>query len=178
MTTSVLTKFLQTHGITIVCCGEKGSMNFGFDGAVKEPDRERFKKIFTTMAALLELMPSEEELKITLRTESLLLRKNAELYVGVVAVKGHPIVKSIQRMVRQAFRKLGAPLPMQRRPPTTPPVVPAAPVVPVAPESTAVPEESSTAGVPESISSAPTAPLDVTRLPPDEDGGGEAPPAS
>jgi hypothetical protein len=156
MTTSILTKLTKADGVTAACCGDPGVLSFSFDSAVLEDERAQFKKIFQTMVDLINLMPNEDELKITLNSQSLVLRRNQGTYVGVVAVKSHPVVKSLQRMVRSAFKKLGAPIrPSRPRP------VP----VPVA--------------VPQALSVVPTRPLDVTPpAPPPKEDDDSGPPSA
>ena len=133
MTTSILTKLTKTDGVSAACCGDPGALSFSFDLGVPEDERAQFKKIFQTMVDLLNLMPNEDELKIGLTAQSLVLRRNQGIYVGVVAVKSHPVVKSLQRMVRRAFKKQGAPLPVSRPKTKAPAPVAVPPVLTVVP---------------------------------------------
>jgi len=151
MITPVLTKLIEADGITAACGGERGAFEFGFSSAVLPTERDQIKEIFAAMLRLLDTLPEgQEELKITLATQSLLLRQSRGTYVGVVAVKGHPVIKSLQRTVRRAFAKLGAPLRQVR------------------PRSKPVP-----AGVPTTADTAPTRPLTLVPDPPltDDDNG-------
>jgi hypothetical protein len=168
MTPSILTTLTKVAGVTAACCGDPAAFSFSFDSAVLDDERAQFQKIFRTMVELLKLMPNEEELKITLNAQSLVLRRNKGIYVGVVAIKSHPVVKSLQRMVRSAFRKQGVPLPTARKKP----VVASAPMPPAL------------VAVPDPTSIAPTVPITVTppadppTPPPEEDDNKGWPPSS
>lgn len=132
---SSLTKFTQADGIQAACGGPRSALDFSFTLGTVEEEQERYKNIFAKMIELIALVPDQDELKITLDSQSLLLRRSEGIYIGIVATKGHPIVKSLQRMVRRAFRSMGA-----RSPSTRPRPV----------------------GVPTAAPNAPTAPLDVS----------------
>lgn len=111
---TVLTRFINMDGITAVCGGTPNALDFAFCSQMSEEDRDRYKKTFMHMVNLLTLHPDQDEIKLTLGNQSVLLRQSETTYVGVIAVKGHPIVKSLQRMVRQAFKKFGARVPDSR----------------------------------------------------------------
>jgi len=133
MTTSILTTLTKADGITAACCGDPAALSFSYASDVSDSDRVQFKQVFEAMIHLLNLMPDEDELKITVNAQSLVLRRNKGVYVGVVAVKSHPVVKSLARMMRQAFRKQGAPLPEKRRRTNRPPTPQAPSVAPARP---------------------------------------------
>jgi len=164
MTTSILTTLTKVDGVTAACCGDPAAFSFSFDSDVLDDDRTQFKRIFYTMVELLKLMPDEDELKIALNVRSLVLRRHRGTYVGVVAIKSHPVVKSLQRMMRAAFRKQGVPLPTVRRK-LLPASVPKATV----------------SAVPEPVPTAPTGPIGVPSpadpLPPADDDKGWPPPS-
>lgn len=145
---STLNKFTQADGIQAACGGPRSALDFSFSLSISEEERERYKSIFNKMIELIALVPEQDELKITLDSQSLLLRRSDGVYIGVVATKGHPIVKSLQRMVRRAFKKMGVRAPSTR------------------PRSDAVPQATSTA---------PTAPLDVPSPSPHGTTGGNDP---
>lgn len=148
---SSLTKFTQADGIEAACGGPRAALDFSFSLHTTEEEREQYKGVFQKMIELLALVPEQDELKITLDSKSLLLRRHSGLYIGVVAIKGHPVVKSLQRMVRRAFKKMGA-----------------TDITPATPKPKPEPRTLGgyrSDGVPDPVSSAPTRPLEVPQDP-------------
>ena len=129
---SSLTKFTQADGIQAACGGPRNALDFSFKMGTAPDERNRYELIFAKMIELIALVPEQDELKITLDSQSLLLRRSDGIYIGVVATKGHPIVKSLQRMVRRAFKNMGARAPTSRpRPVGVPTAAPTAPTAPL-----------------------------------------------
>jgi len=119
MSVAVLNKFTQTEGIAVACTGQYRTLIFGYSAGTSEEDQQRWEKVFTTAQELLVLLgPEETELKISLGAETLILRENNGTYLGVIAAKGHPVVKSLQRMIRRGFKRLGAPIMKSARSPS------------------------------------------------------------
>ncbi len=54
---------------------------------------------------------SSNEITVQLKNHTVFIIKSGEAYIGVVTRKADPIMKSLKRMVRVAFRRLGAPVP-------------------------------------------------------------------
>jgi hypothetical protein len=131
---SVLNKFTEADGIEAACGGTRNALDFSFTVGSPDEVRRRYKEIFIKMVEILEIEEGQNEFKATLDAKSLLLRRSGTTYVGVIAIKGHPVVKSLQRMVRKTFRKLGARVPETKS--RTPAAAQLRPAVPT-PTSTA-----------------------------------------
>lgn len=124
---AVLSKFIQADGIEAACGGPRSALDYAFDSTLGEEERQVYRQIFEKMIELLDLIPQQDELKITLDNQSLLLRQNGDVFVAVVAKKGHSVVKSLQRMVRRTFKVLGAPIDKKPEKSSPPPLVPPTP---------------------------------------------------
>lgn len=107
-----ISKIIQAPGILAASCGQRGSQEFVFAKDVPQEDRDRLQGMINHLCEALEASPlrQEDEIKAVLSGETVMVRRNADMHVGVVVTKGHPVVKSLQRMVRKAFRDLDAPL--------------------------------------------------------------------
>jgi hypothetical protein len=107
----VIRKLIDTPGILAACGGHAGAFDFAFSDSIPEVDKDRWQGVFGHLRECLEAAPSgHDEIKLVLDHQSIVLRRNGGIYVGVAVEKGHVIVKSMQRMVRAAFKKMGAPL--------------------------------------------------------------------
>lgn len=138
----VIDKFIENDGILAACAGQRGVLEFAYPSTTVTADRERWGAMFAHLITLLDLIP-DDEIKVVVNEHTLVFRRQDVTYVGVVVIKGHPVVKSVQRMVRALFRKLGSPVPSPRdaraarirqenaAAPAAPPVAPStAPVTP------------------------------------------------
>jgi len=108
---SVLQRLIDTPGIMVACGGPKSVLDFAFPSTTTQEQQEQWKGIFLNLVAILELERNEEEIKLILNDSSIVLRRSGETYVGLVAYKGHPVIKSLQRMLRNSFRHFGVPVP-------------------------------------------------------------------
>jgi hypothetical protein len=112
---SVLNSLVDAPGIMAACGGEKGSIIFVFGENVPPSDSAKWREIFMNLQTILDLAREEEDVKLVLGNYSIVLRRNQSVYVGVIAMKGHSVIKSLQRMVRRAFKHFGAPVHDGRR---------------------------------------------------------------
>ena len=108
---SRLDKLVQAPGILAASAGTLTSLEYRFSDEAVPVDFERWRQLFSGLAKLLTLRPDDDEARLVLGDYTLLLRFSEGMYVGVVARKGHPVVKSMQRMVRSAFRSFGVAAP-------------------------------------------------------------------
>ena len=106
----VINKFIEKDGILAACAGQQGALEFSFSSSTVAPDREKWKGMFAQLISVLNAAPESDEVKAITGELSLVFRRSGDTYVGVVVIKGHPVVKSVQRMVRAGFRKLGSPV--------------------------------------------------------------------
>lgn len=134
----VLQKLIDTPGLSASCGGQKSALDFAFSDEIVGPDRDQWRGIFLNLVKILDLASDQEEVKLVVGPHSVVVRRNQDTYVGVVAQKGHPVVKSLQRMVRRAFKHLGAPMhPSRPRPaPSVTPTQWSTPTPPPAPDRT------------------------------------------
>lgn len=110
MSTAVLNQFVSAEGVSVACAGDKDLLQCAFDASVPEGAREKWKNAFDHAQKFMQTLEAEDQIKIALHEHTLLLRHNKGVYIGVVAVKGHPVIKSLQRMIRRGFKKMGAPI--------------------------------------------------------------------
>jgi len=130
-----LQRLIQTDGILAAACGSVGgSLEVRAGHIVKD---RNWKGIFAAGFNMLGLHANVSTLKINMGDLSILLEAHEGRKIAVVVVSGHPIVKSLRRMVRRSFRRLvDTPL-------TTPVVSDAAPQTPATrPESGEAPDPS------------------------------------
>lgn len=104
---SRLDKLVQAPGILAASAGNLTSLEYRFSDETDPVNFDRWRQLFAGLAKLLTLRPDDDEARLVLGDCTLLLRFSNGIYVGVVARKGHPVVKSMQRMVRSAFRSFG-----------------------------------------------------------------------
>ena len=124
----VIDKFIETDGILGVCAGQKGALDFAFSPSTTQIDRDKWAKIFNCLVGTMELASNTDEVKVMIGTLSFVFQRRGETYVGVVVPKGHLVVKSLQRMVRGVFKKIGVqPSPVRLLPPSDPPADPPPP---------------------------------------------------
>jgi len=100
---SEITKITETPGIVALIQVKDG------DGVFSEPhvtDNKDWERILREAIGIL-LVSDEDEIKITLDKHTVVAQKSGELLLGVVVVKSHPVVKSLKRMMRRAFRDKG-----------------------------------------------------------------------
>lgn len=101
---SEITKITETPGIVAVLQVKEGDTKF------LEPhvtDNKDWERILREAAGIL-LVSDEDEIKITLDKHTVVAQRSGELVLGIVVVKSHPVVKSLKRMIRRAFREDGA----------------------------------------------------------------------
>lgn len=48
-----------------------------------------------------------DELKVALDKYSVIVMRSGRVTLGVVVIKSHPVVKSLKRMLRRAFKRIG-----------------------------------------------------------------------
>jgi len=120
----VLQSFIDTPGIVAACGGQKGALSFAFSHGVAIDDRDRWSAVFPSLLSLLELIQEERQARVILGQHSVLICRNETAYIGVAIRKGHPVGKSLQRMIRRKFKYLNAPMSefvSPRAPPISPP---------------------------------------------------------
>jgi len=105
----VINRFSNVDGIVAAAGGERSALVFSFHKHSSDVDRARWKDLFNHLVEMLDAEPDEDEMRLVLERATLLLRRGGKVYVGAVVEKGHPAVKSLQRMVRRALKSLGAP---------------------------------------------------------------------
>lgn len=111
---SALQKLIDTPGIVAACGGPKSVLDFAFLSTTtqeQQEQQEQWKGVFLKLVTILDLERNEKEVKLILNDYSIVLRRSGETYVGLVAYKGHPVIKSLQRMLRNSFRHFGVPVP-------------------------------------------------------------------
>lgn len=123
----VINKFADVDGIVAAAGGEKSALVFAFSSHVSDDERARWRDVFNNLVGVLDLVESEDEVRFVLKEHTLLLRRGGDVYVGAVVTKGHPVVKSLQRMVRRSLQRMGAPVVRTDPRPTPPAPVPSAP---------------------------------------------------
>jgi len=134
-----INRLINAHGILGASVGGREQQNFGFSAEVSETDRARWKALIGRMAEAIDASPiKDDEIRVVLAGETVVLRRNDGVYVGIVVVKGHPVVKSMKRMIRSTLKQMGAPIRREEmaRPPAAAPPAPtpaAAPAPPRAP---------------------------------------------
>lgn len=126
-----LHKFSKIDGILVAAGGEKSALTLTFDKSIDATARVRWESILNSLINISALINPRDtnEIRLMLADTTILLRRGGDLYVGAVVVKGHPIVKSLQRMVRNVLKKMGAPV-MRTDPRPTSSLRPAPPVPP------------------------------------------------
>ena len=137
---SALQKLIDTPGIVAACGGPKSVLDFAFLSTTTQEQQEQWKGVFLKLVTILDLERNEKEVKLILNDYSIVLRRSGETYVGVLAHKGHRVIKSLQRMLRNSFRHFGVPVPqapsrqrhlnLVRTPPTPAPSLPDPPLPP------------------------------------------------
>lgn len=125
----VINKFANVEGIVAAAGGERGALVFAFSSYVSDEGRARWKDVFNNLVGVIDLVGDEDEIRLVLKEHTLLLRRGGDVYVAAVVTKGHPVVKSLQRMVRKSIKKLGGRVDPagQIRPPRPAASVPSAP---------------------------------------------------
>lgn len=110
---SVLQKLIDTPGIIAACGGTGPNLQFALPppSAATDDEREQWFGIFRNLVSICEAHKDQEEIKLILKDHSIVLRRSGDTYVGLVAEKGHPVIKSMQRMLRKSFRHFGARVP-------------------------------------------------------------------
>ena len=116
---SALSKLIDAPGLFASCGGPQKALDFAFASDIPDVDRDLWRAVFTNLVSILE-MSGDEEMRLTMGKKSVLIRRSTDTYVGVVAQKGHPVVKSLQRMIRKSFKHFGAPVPSGRTRPKPP----------------------------------------------------------
>jgi hypothetical protein len=69
-----------------------------------EAETKKIHEIFTQALDLLSTS-EEPEVKIMFGDKTLVIQKNEDHVLGIVVCKGHPVVKSLQRMFRKTFSR-------------------------------------------------------------------------
>lgn len=111
---SRLDEIVQAPGILAVTAGKLDSFEYRFSEGAMPADYDRWRQLFAGLARVMLMQSDVNEARLVLQDYTLLLRYSEDVIVGVVALKGHPVVKSMQRMVRSTFRHLGVKPPETR----------------------------------------------------------------
>lgn len=120
---------------------------------VSEGDARRWQPLLAAASHVLDVSHTDE-VKIALEKYSVVAVRSGTVTLGVVVVKSHPVIKSLKRMIRRAFRRLGSTMPEARQHVAVP-----TPSTPTAP----------TNGDPAQFAGTPTRlPADPTTAPPQD----------
>ena len=120
-------KLTETPGIIAAAKTEGGQTEV----KTAEGDARRWAPLLEAARQVLQVA-DDDEVKIALDKYTVVVMRAGGVVLGVVVVKSHPIVKSLKRMLRRAFKRMGATVaaPSQRTPsiktvaPTGPTLVP------------------------------------------------------
>jgi hypothetical protein len=99
---SELQKIAQAPGIM---AASQTTPDEGTRLEVSEGDGRRWAPV---LAAALQVLQSsgEGEIKIALEKQTVVMQRSGDVVIGVVVVKSHPVVKSLKRMIRRAFKRV------------------------------------------------------------------------
>lgn len=100
---SEIQKITDTPGIVAILRSKSGSDEFSQPTVT---DNKEWKQILGDAMRLLSLS-GEDEVKVTLDKHTVVVQRSGDIVLGVVVVKSHPVVKSLKRMIRRAFREEG-----------------------------------------------------------------------
>jgi hypothetical protein len=86
--------------------------------------REHWAQVLLETSRQVLGASGSDEIKITFDKYSVVVMQSGPLTLGVVVVKSHPVVKSLKRMLRRAFKRLGnaVPVPSPKAPTLAVPV--------------------------------------------------------
>jgi len=96
-------KLTEAPGILAAAQTENGAtqLKVGDEG-----DARRWAPVLDAGRQVLDAAGTDE-VKITLDKYSVVLMRSGPVTLGVAVVKSHPAVKSLKRMLRRAFKRLG-----------------------------------------------------------------------
>ena len=129
---SEVDRLIEAPGILAASKTQNGSTVVKADATT---DVRRWQPLLATAEQILTVS-REDEAKIALSNASVVVMRSGDITIGLVVVKSHPVVKSLKRMVRRAFKRLGSPTkaPAPRQPSiTTTPVTPSLGNLPTTP---------------------------------------------
>jgi hypothetical protein len=99
---SEVDRIVDAPGILAACQIEGGDMVV----RVPEGSPSRWSPLLEAGRQVLEASMSDE-VKIALESQTVVLMRSGEVVLGVVVIKSHPVVKSLKRMLRRAFKRIG-----------------------------------------------------------------------
>lgn len=101
-----LTKITSTEGVIGACGGQRGALTFSFRhaSAMSDGERRRWQDLVQGAVALTERAQGHDEIRVVLSEHTILIRRDDDHFAGAIVIKGHPVVKSLQRMVRRVLR--------------------------------------------------------------------------
>jgi hypothetical protein len=113
---SEVDKLTEAPGILAAAKTEDGTTQLKVsDGG----DARRWVSLLDASRQVLGASGSDE-VKITFDKYSVVVMRSGNLVLGVVVVKSHPVVKSLKRMLRRAFKRLGSEVPKPQPPAADP----------------------------------------------------------
>ena len=127
-------KLIETPGIIAAAKTENGQTEV----KVAEGDARRWAPLLDAGRQVLQVA-DDDEVKIALDKYTVVIMRGGEVTISVVVVKSHPIVKSLKRMLRRAFKRMGTTVATpSHRTPHIKAVVPepASPAAPPVPDTT------------------------------------------
>lgn len=102
---SEIDKIIQVPGIIAVCKIENGNE----DIKVSRGDAAHWRPLMKGASDVLHASGSDE-IKIVMAEKTAVIMSSGSVTLGVVVVKSHPVVKSLKRMMRRAFKNFGSPV--------------------------------------------------------------------
>jgi hypothetical protein len=94
-------KLIEAPGIVAAAKHQAGQTEL----RVSEGDAQQWALLLEAARQVLDAS-STDEVKITLDQHTVVLLRSGVVVLGVVVVKPHPVVKSLKRMLRRAFKRM------------------------------------------------------------------------
>ncbi|MCP3677018.1 MAG: hypothetical protein GY721_05355, partial [Deltaproteobacteria bacterium] len=108
----ILANIVKTSGIVAVCGGPKSSLSFAYDDEHEGLEREKWEKILSQTLSVLEREPVGDvsDIRVQFENYTVVAKQNEGIFLGAVVVRGNPVIKSTQRLLRKAFSQFGVPV--------------------------------------------------------------------
>lgn len=96
-------KLIDAPGIVAAAKHQAGQTEL----RVSEGDARQWAPLLEAARQVL-VASGTDEVKISLDRHTVVLLRSGAVVLGVVVVKSHPVVKSLKRMLRRAFKRMGS----------------------------------------------------------------------
>lgn len=100
-------KMVTTDGILAACIVEPDKH---LRCAAKNGDQDKWTKIFQGLSSVLDLS-DDDDVRVILGNRTITMMRDGTRIIGATTPVGHPIAKSLRRMMRRAVRRHAKPAP-------------------------------------------------------------------